>query len=151
MSLWACVLLFSGVQRLHQKPPCLLPDVTFELQRAQDHKAIKSGTDTKGAMPTVLREHGVSGQTPRFRVEAVLRPQKGREHRTSESQSKARKDESALGDGHYANCWKCQLHLSQPFLEGQPQEHAPSSVCSLLGVRCYFFNCVTLVRVHFSV
>ena len=91
------------------------------------------------------------GPDPTIPGGAVRRPQKGRGHRTSESQSKARKDESALGDGHYANCWKCQLHLSQPFLEGQPQEHAPGSVCSLLGVRCYFFNCVTLVRVHFSV
>lgn len=50
LSLWASVLLFSRVQRLHQKPPGLLPDVTFELQRAQDHEAIKQGTDTKSVI-----------------------------------------------------------------------------------------------------
>lgn len=55
MSPWASVLLFAGVQRLHQKPPGLLPDVTFELQRAQDQEAIKQGTNTKGVILMVLK------------------------------------------------------------------------------------------------
>lgn len=54
-SLWASVLLFARVQGLHQKPLGLLPDVTFELQRAQDQEAIKQGTNTKGVILMVLK------------------------------------------------------------------------------------------------
>lgn len=48
-------LLSSGVQRLHQKLPALLPEVTSEPQRPRGREATEEGKGTEGVSPIVLR------------------------------------------------------------------------------------------------
>lgn len=138
LSLWTSVLLSSGVQRSYQKPPCLLPDVTFELQRAQEHEAIKSGTDTKGVILIVpwgqefraephdsgwrkYWESKKAGNTAHLNLD----PQLGRKWKS-------------LGGWTIPKLLKMSATSFSAFSGRTAQDSTACQIGSLLGVRCYF-------------